>query len=293
MGVLDGKVAIVTGGGRGIGRGHSLLLAQEGAKVVVNDLGGEVDGAGMDHGPAADVVQEIKKAGGEAVAIYDSVTDFQGAKNIIDCAINTFGKLDILINNAGILRDRMVFTMSEQEWDDVIAVHLKGTFNCGRWACAYFREQSKAGTLQSGRVINTTSDAGLLGNAGQSNYGAAKAGIASMTIIWAREMQRYGVTCNAIAPGALTRMTESLMGGLADADMWAPDSIAPLAVYLASDKAQNITGKVVRMVGGKLELFHGWQIEKSIDLGKKWTVEEIGQRITEFGDLSSLPSIGL
>jgi len=293
MGVLDGKVAIVTGGGRGIGRGHSLLLAQEGAKVVVNDLGGEVDGAGMDQGPAADVVQEIKKAGGEAVASYDSVTDFQGAKNIIDCAINTFGKLDILINNAGILRDRMVFTMSEQEWDDVIAVHLKGTFNCGRWACAYFREQSKAGTLQSGRVINTTSDSGLLGNAGQSNYGAAKAGIASMTVIWAREMQRYGVTCNAIAPGALTRMTEYLLGGLADTDMWAPDSIAPLAVYLASDKAQNITGKVVRMVGGKLELFHGWQIEKSIDLGKKWTVEEVGQRISEFGDLSSLPPIGL
>lgn len=291
MGVLDGKVAIVTGAGRGLGRSHALLMAQEGAKVVVNDIGVELDGTGKAIGPANHVVKEIQAAGGQAVSNFESVTDFQGAKRIIDCAIDKFGKLDILVNNAGFLRDKMTFNMSEEEWDSVIAVHLKGTFNCGRWACAYFREQGKAGKLQSGRIINTSSHSGLVGNPGQANYGAAKAGIAALTIIWAREMERFGVTCNAIAPMARTRMTAKgrLMSKLPDEgqfDEFAPENVSPLVVYLASDQAQNITGRVLSIRGGIFELFQSWQIANSIDIGRRWTVSEIGERINELGDLS-------
>ena len=295
MGALDGKVAVVTGAGRGLGSCHALLMAQEGAKVVINDVGAELDGSGKATGPADEIVEKIKSAGGEAVVNYESVIDFQGAKRIIDCAIESYGKLDILVNNAGFLRDRMTFKMSEEEWDAVIAVHLKGTFNCGRWACAYFREQSKAGKLESGRIINTTSHAGLLGNAGQGNYGAAKAGIAALTIIWAREMEKYKVTCNAVCPMARTRMTSSTEG-LRDMfgekpaegqwDEWAPDNVSPLVVYLASDQAQGITGRAIAAGGGKLELFLPWHVGNSIDIGRKWTVKEIGERIGELGDLS-------
>ena len=295
MGLLDGKVAIVTGGGRGLGRSHALLLAQNGAKVVVNVLGGETDGTGKSSTPAEQVVKEIKDARGEAVANYDSVVDFDGAKRIIDCAVDSFGKLNILVNNAGILRDKMTFNMSEEEWDGVIAVHLKGTFNCGRWACAYFREQAKAGTWDGGRIINTTSHSGLVGNPGQANYGAAKAGIAAMTVIWAMEMGKYNVTCNAVAPIARTRMTGGL-GALPTAeegqfDDSAPENVSPIVAYLASDAAASITGKVFCMRGGKFELFQPWQVAKSIDIGKRWTVKEIGERISEFGDLSKLPSL--
>ncbi|MCS6925275.1 MAG: SDR family NAD(P)-dependent oxidoreductase, partial [Candidatus Binatia bacterium] len=205
--LLDGKVAIVTGAGRGIGREEALLLAKHGAKVVVNDLGGHFDGTGADTRPAQLVVDEIKAAGGEAVANYESVADFKAAKRIIECALDTFGKLNILVNNAGILRDRMIFNMTEEEWDAVINVHLKGTFNCTRHACEYWREQHKLGNVLNGRIINTSSDAGLLGNAGQSNYGPAKAAVATMAIIVDAEMQKYGVTANAIAPMARTRLT--------------------------------------------------------------------------------------
>src|SRR5438876_8359703 len=206
--LLDGKVAIVTGSGRGIGREEALLLAKHGAKVVVNDLGAHFDGSGQATAtPAQEVVTEIKKMGGEAVANGDSVADFKAAKRIVECALDTFGKLSILVNNAGILRDRMIFNMNEEDWDAVIAVHLKGTFNLARHATAYWREQHKNGNILNGRLINTSSDSGLLGNAGQSNYGAAKAADATMAIIMDREMSRYGVCINAIAPVARTRLT--------------------------------------------------------------------------------------
>lgn len=287
MGVLEGKVAIVTGAGRGLGRSHALALAQEGAKVVVNDLGTELDGTGTSLAPADEVVQAIAGSGGKAIANYESVADFQGAKRIVDCAIDSFGKLDILVNNAGFVRDKIGFNMSEEEFDAIIATHLKGTFNCSRWACAYFREQSKEGKLQNGRVISTSSHSGLLGNVGQTNYGAAKAGVAAMTIIWSMEMARYNVTCNAIAPVARTRMTEVNFGPPPEDaqafDEYAPENISPLVVYLASDKAQNITGRVFSIRGGNLESFQPWQIGKSIDIGKRWTVKEIGERIGELG----------
>jgi NAD(P)-dependent dehydrogenase (short-subunit alcohol dehydrogenase family) len=205
--MLKDKVAAVTGAGRGIGRGISLLMAKEGAKVVVNDMGGHFDGTGVHHGPADEVVKEIKDLGGEAAPNYESVTDFEGAKRIVDTAVDSFGKLDILVNNAGILRDRMVFNMTDEDWDAVVDVHLKGTFNCLRHACAYWREQHKEGKPVSGRLINMTSDAGLLYNPGQSNYGAAKAGIVALTLITAKEMVKYGVTCNVVAPMARTRLT--------------------------------------------------------------------------------------
>ena len=299
MGVLDGKVVIVTGAGRGLGRSHALSLAGEGAKVVVNDLGGEADGTGKAASPADEVVKQIKDAGGDAVANYNSVADFQAAKGIIDCAIDNFGKLDILVNNAGFLRDRMSFKMSEEEWDGVITVHLKGTFNCGRWACAYFYEQSKAGQLKNGRIINTVSHAGLGGNAGQLNYSAAKGGIAAMTMVWGREMVKYNVTANAIAPMARSRMTlgspmtAQIMGEAAPADgsfdMWAPENISPLVVYLASDASQDITGRVFTVQGGKLQVFQPWQPGNFVDIGKRWTVKELDERIRELGDLSMPP----
>src|SRR5436189_1686910 len=206
--LLDGKVAIITGAGRGIGREHALLMAQHGAKIVVNDLGAHFDGTGQPTAtPAQEVVAEIKKKGGQAIANGDSVADFKAAKRIVQCAIDTFGKLNILVNNAGILRDRMIFNMAEDEWDAVIGVHMKGTFNCTRHACEYWREQHKLGNILNGRVINTSSDSGLLGNAGQVNYGPAKAAVATLAIIVDAEMQKYGVTANAIAPMARTRLT--------------------------------------------------------------------------------------
>jgi len=206
--LLDGKVAIITGSGRGIGREHALLMAQHGAKIVVNDLGAHFDGTGQPTAtPAQEVVAEIKKKGGQAIANGDSVADFKAAKRIVECAIDTFGKLNIVVNNAGILRDRMIFNMAEEDWDAVIAVHLKGTFNMCRHACEYWREEQKKGTVLNGRIINTSSDAGLLGNVGQVNYGAAKAAVALMAVVIGQEMKKYGVTANAIAPLARTRLT--------------------------------------------------------------------------------------
>jgi len=299
MGILDGKVAIVTGAGRGLGRAHALELAAEGAKVVVNDLGGEADGTGESKSPAGQVVKEIKDAGGEAVVNYNSVTDHQAAKEIIDTAINSFGRLDILVNNAGFLRDRMIFKMTEEEFDNVVAVHLKGTFNCGRWACLYFYEQSKAGNPINGRLINTVSHAGLGGNAGQSNYGAAKGGIASLTMVWGREMTKYNVTSNAVAPMARSRMTlgssmtAEMMGEKppedGSFDTFAPENLSPLVAYLASDAAQDITGRVFTIFGSKVQVFIPWTPGNAIDIGRKWTVKELDERIRELGDLSMPP----
>ena len=268
MGICDGRVAIVTGAGRGIGREHSLMLAQQGAKVVVNDLGGSMDGTGTDAGPAQQVVDEITAMGGEAVANTDDISSWDGAERLINQAVEHFGRLDILINNAGILRDRMLTNMSEAEWDAVIQVHLKGTFAPSRHAAAYWREQSKAGNEVDGRIINTSSPSGLYGNVGQTNYGAAKAGIASFTIIAAKELGRYGVTVNAIAPAALTRMTEGLgMGQLPEdvKERMSPHYISPIVVYLASPQAKHITGRVFDVSGRMLSVSEGWHRGPSLE----------------------------
>jgi NAD(P)-dependent dehydrogenase (short-subunit alcohol dehydrogenase family) len=265
MGLLDGRVAIVTGAGRGIGREEALLLARHGAKVVVNDLGGGHDGAGADAGPAAKVVAEIRAAGGEAVANAESVSDWQAAARMVRQAVDTFGALHVVVNNAGILRDRMIFNMDESDVDSVIAVHLKGTFALTRHACAYWRERHKAGERLHGRLVNTSSDSGLLGNAGQTNYGAAKAGIAAITVIVAKEMARYGVTANAVAPSALTRMTVDAMGRGSVEDVPAqmveaagPAHVAPLVAWLASERAGHVNGEVFRAGNGRVNLFRGW-----------------------------------
>jgi len=259
--LCEGRVCIITGAGRGIGREYALMLAAHGAKVVVNDLGGSRDGSGASLGPAEEVVQEIVKAGGEAIANGDDVSDFAGAKRMIDAAVARFGKLDVLINNAGILRDRMLVNMDEAEWDAVIKVHLKGTFGPARHAAAYWRELVKQGQKVDARIINTTSVSGIYGNAGQTNYGAAKAGIATFTIIASRELRRYGITVNAIAPGALTRMTEDLGMGQADEEGKArmhPRWIAPIVTWLASRESAGISGRVFEASGAVLGIAEGW-----------------------------------
>jgi NAD(P)-dependent dehydrogenase (short-subunit alcohol dehydrogenase family) len=269
--LCEGRVAIVTGAGRGIGREHALMLAAHGAKVVVNDLGGERDGTGASMGPAADVVQEIKAAGGEALVNGDDVSDWSGAQRMIEQAVTTFGRLDVLVNNAGILRDRMLVNMTEAEWDAVIKVHLKGTFGPAHHAAAYWRDQAKAGKPVDARIINTTSVSGIYGNPGQTNYGAAKAGIAAFTIIAARELKRYGITVNAVAPGALTRMTEDLGMGRVDEQEKAllhPRWIAPIVTWLASAESAHLTGRVFEASGHVLAIAEGWHrgpTAKSLD----------------------------
>ena len=255
------RVVIVTGAGRGIGREYALMLAEHGAKVVVNDLGGAFDGTGSDVGPADEVVAEIRAAGGEAVANGDDVSDFAAAEAMIQQAIDTFGRLDVLVNNAGILRDRMLVNMTEAEWDAVIQVHLKGTFAPARHAAGYWREQQKAGKAVDARIINTSSVSGIYGNPGQTNYGAAKMGIAAFTIIAARELGRYGVTVNAIAPGALTRMTENLTPDeLTDEqkEQRSPRWIAPAVTWLSSTESSDITGRVIEASGGVLAIAESW-----------------------------------
>jgi NAD(P)-dependent dehydrogenase (short-subunit alcohol dehydrogenase family) len=262
-GLCEGRVAVVTGAGRGIGREHALMLAAEGAKVVVNDLGGSASGEGSDAGPAQQVVDEIVAAGGEAVANTDDISDWAGAEALIAQAVDTFGRLDVLVNNAGILRDRMLANMSEAEWDAVIKVHLKGTAGPSHFAAAHWRDRSKAGGLNTGRIINTTSPSGIYGNVGQTNYGAAKAGIASFTIIAADELGRYGVTVNAIAPAAITRLTAALSSGGGEASMdleekLSPRWIAPLVTWLASEESGAVTGRVFDVAGDALAVAEGW-----------------------------------
>jgi NAD(P)-dependent dehydrogenase (short-subunit alcohol dehydrogenase family) len=285
-GICEGRVVIVTGAGRGIGRSHALLFAAEGAKVVVNDLGGEVDGSGGSAGPAQEVVDEIHAMGGEAIANTDSVADWAGAQRLIETAIDAFGQLDVLVNNAGILRDRMLSNMTEDEWDSVINVHLKGTFAPSRWATAHWRARAKAGEANDARIINTSSASGLYGNPGQANYGAAKAGIASFTIIAARELERYGVTVNAIAPGARTRMTAPLGFGGSEPepvsfDAFAPENVSPLVVWLGSAQSAGVTGRVFNVAGGAISVAEGWSHGPSIDKSDRWDPSELGDVVPE------------
>jgi NAD(P)-dependent dehydrogenase (short-subunit alcohol dehydrogenase family) len=285
MPALDGKVAIVTGAGRGIGREHALALAAAGAKLVVNDLGGSSAGEGQDQTPAQSVADEIKGAGGEAVANYDNVADFQGAEQLVKQAIGEFGRLDILVNNAGIIRDRMLVNLTEDEWDAVINVHLKGHFGPTRHAAAYWREQSKAGQQINGRVINTSSPSGVFGNVGQTNYGAAKAGIASFTIIAALELGRYGVTVNCLAPNARTRLTEQTFGDIpapeGGFDSMDPANISPVVVALATDEAQNITGQCFFVYGGVINVLKPWDSGVALKKDGRWEPDELVTKLKE------------
>jgi NAD(P)-dependent dehydrogenase (short-subunit alcohol dehydrogenase family) len=282
MGALDGRVAIITGAGRGLGREHALLFAEQGAKVVVNDLGGDPHGEGEDRAPAQQVVDEIEKMGGEAVANVDSVADWDGAKRLIDTAVDTFGDLHVLVNNAGILRDRVLVNMTEDEWDAVIHVHLKGHFCPTRHAAAYWREQSKAGKEVKASIVHTSSTSGLIGNPGQTNYGTAKSGLATFSIICAQELGRYGVRSNAIAPAARTRLTEQTPG-LQDVvkapedasfDVWDPANVSPFVGYLATE-ACPFTGQAFLVQGGVVQRFQPWKLSEKIDKGDRWTVEEL------------------
>ena len=281
MGICDGRVVIVTGAGRGIGREEALLFAAEGAKVVVNDLGKEADGSGDMQPVAQQVVDDIKAAGGEAIANTDDVSDWEGAQRMINAAIETYGKLDTLVNNAGILRDRMLVNMTEEEWDAVIKVHLKGTFAPSRWAAAYWRELAKAGTPLQARLVNTSSSSGIYANPGQTNYGAAKSGIATFTQIAAKELKNYGVLSNAIAPGARTRLTEPLMAARGrqepkpeEFDRSHPANIAPLVVWLGSDACQ-VTGQVFNVAGGMVGVAESWGRGPSEDKGDRWQPSEL------------------
>jgi NAD(P)-dependent dehydrogenase (short-subunit alcohol dehydrogenase family) len=278
MGLLDGKVAIVTGAGRGLGRSHALALAQAGASVVVNDLGATVAGEGADATPAQSVVAEVEALGSQAVADGENVADFEGARRLVERAVETFGRLDILVNNAGILRDRMLVNMEEAEWDSVIDVHLKGHFAPTRHAAAHWRERSKAGEALQARVINTSSPSGLFGNVGQTNYSVAKAGIAAFTVVAAQELGRYGVTVNCIAPNARTRMTESVFE-LPDAgdgfDPLEPANNSPVVVALCADEAQEITGQVFHVFGGAVNMLQPWAPGELFTNDESWDPQEL------------------
>jgi NAD(P)-dependent dehydrogenase (short-subunit alcohol dehydrogenase family) len=299
-GQLEGRVAIITGAGRGIGREHALLFAAEGAKVVVNDLGGSLDGTGADTTPAQQVVDEIRAAGGEAVANGDDVSDFEGARRLVDQAVEAFGDLHVLVNNAGIVRDRMLVNMTAGEWDAVVGVHLRGHFCPTRWAAAHWRERHKAGDEQKRAVINTTSLSGLFGNAGQTNYGAAKTGIATFSIIADMELRRYGVRVNAIAPSAATRLIGTIPGaegdgadgddggrdGQEDPDGWSatdPANVSPFVAYLATEDCP-IGGRVFFVQGGEVSLFQPFVVVDSIRKQGRWTVDELAEQAPRFGE---------
>ncbi|MFZ2174629.1 MAG: SDR family oxidoreductase [Rhodococcus sp. (in: high G+C Gram-positive bacteria)] len=288
-GLVDGRVVIVTGAGRGIGRAHALAFAAEGAKVVVNDIGAGLDGSATGESPAEQVVAEIEAAGGQAVVNGDDVADWAGAQNLIKTAIDTYGRLDVLVNNAGFLRDRMLVSMSEEEWDAVVRVHLKGHFATLHHAAAYWRAESKAGNVIDARIINTSSGAGLQGSIGQGNYAAAKAGIAEMTIQAAAELKSYGITVNAIAPAARTRMTVGAGGAMAESmaapeegfDAMAPENISPLVVWLGSAESKDVSGRVFEVEGGKITVAEGWRHGPTQDKGARWDPKEIGPVVAD------------
>lgn len=285
-GICDGRVVIVTGAGRGIGREHALEFARQGARVVVNDLGTGREGDGRSGDPALRVVEEIRALGGRAIANSDDVTDWDGADRLVKTALSAFGRLDVLVNNAGFVRDRMLVSMTEQEWDDVIRVHLKGHFLPLRHAGAHWRELSKAGEPVDARVINTSSGAGLLGSVAQGNYSAAKAGIVALTQVAAAELGRYGVTVNAIAPAARTRMTEevfaTMMARPEDGfDAMDPANIAPLVAWLGSAASGHVTGRVFEVEGGVVSLADGWRHGPRVDRGARWNPADIGDAVAE------------
>jgi len=285
-GICEGRVVIVTGAGRGIGRAHALEFARQGAKVVVNDIGVELDGAGGGSGPAGEVVEEIRAAGGEAVANGSDVADFKQAGELVKTAIDSFGGLDVVVNNAGIVRDRMFVSCSEEEWDAVIRVHLKGHFCVASNACAYWRQRSKAKEPVDARIINTSSGAGLQGSIGQSAYSAAKAGITTLTLIQAAEMGRYNITANAIAPSARTRMTEEVFAEMMKKpekgfDVMDPANVAPLVVWLGSAESKDVTGQVFEVAGGEISVADGWRKGPAVDKGARWEPDEVGAAVHE------------
>jgi NAD(P)-dependent dehydrogenase (short-subunit alcohol dehydrogenase family) len=304
MGLLDGKVAVVTGAGHGIGRGEALELARQGAKVVVNDVGGSVHGEGVDKRPAEDVADIIRGRGGEASANYDDVADWTGAANLVRQAVDEFGRLDVLVNNAGIVRDAMLFSMSEGDFDAVVRVHLKGTFATTHHASVYWREESKAGRQPRAAIVNTVSSAGLQGNVGQANYGAAKAGIAALTVISSLELSRYGVRANAVAPGGMTRITATLRKGAeviepgaldeGDYDPMNPANSAPMVAWLASDDARHVTGQVFRAVGHRISHYVPWTLGATVETKggpARWEAEDIGPAVNAHVFRSRAPGL--
>jgi NAD(P)-dependent dehydrogenase (short-subunit alcohol dehydrogenase family) len=285
-GLCEGRVAIVTGAARGLGRAHALELARQSAAVVVNDIGAELDGTGGSTTPAAEVVAEIEAAGGAAVVNGDDVADWSGAERLVQTALDVFGRLDVVVNNAGFVRDRMFVSCSEEEWDAVVRVHLKGHFCVARHAAAWWRDRSKAGESVDARIINTSSGAGIMGSVGQSSYSAAKAGIATLTLIQAVELARYGVTANALCPSARTRMTETVFADMMAApdepgtfDAMAPENVSPLVAWLASPLSSDVTGQVFEVEGGKVSIAEGWHHGPSIDKGARWAAADVGEAV--------------
>ena len=286
--ICEGRAVLVTGAGRGLGRAHALELARQGASVVVNDLGCELDGSGGGSGPAGEVVDEIRAAGGQAIANGDDVADFDGAARMVQAGIDAFGALDVVVNNAGFVRDRMFANVAEDEWDAVVRVHLKGHFAVARHAAAHWRDRAKAGQPVGARIINTSSGAGILGSVGQAAYSAAKAGIATLTLVQAAELGRYGVTANALCPAARTRMTEGVFSEMMatpdkpDAfDAMAPENVSPLVAWLASSASAHVTGRVFEVEGGKVGLATGWQHGPTIDKGDRWAAADLGPAIDD------------
>ena len=284
--LCEGRVVIVTGAARGIGRGHAIEFARQGARIVVNDLGTESDGRGRSSEPAEEVAAEIRADGGEAVTNGDDIGDWEGAGRLVQTALDAFGGLDVVVNNAGFLRDRMFVSTAEDEWDAVVRVHLKGHFCASRHACEYWRGRSKAGESVDARIINTSSGAGLQGSVGQSAYSAAKAAIAGLTLVQAAELGRYGITANAIAPAARTRMTEAIFTDMAvptdgSFDENAPENIAPLVVWLGSTESRQVSGRVFEIKGGQLGISDGWRDGPSLDKGRRFEPDEIGPAVQE------------
>jgi NAD(P)-dependent dehydrogenase (short-subunit alcohol dehydrogenase family) len=289
---LDGRVAIITGAGRGLGREHALLFAREGARVVVNDLGGANDGAGSDTTPAEEVAAEIRAAGGQAIANADDVADWEGAQRLVNAAIGEFGDLDVLVNNAGILRDRVIVNMTEAEWDAVVTVHLKGHFAPTRWAAAYWREEHKAGRGKRRNLVHTSSTSGLFSNPGQANYGAAKSGIATFSQIAAKELVRYDVVSNCIAPGARTRLTlatpglEQIMTPKAEGfDEWDPANVSPLVAYLSTTDCP-FNGETFFVQGGVVKRVRSWEMGERFERSTTWTVEELRDALAPLASAS-------
>ncbi len=293
--LCEGRVVIVTGAGRGIGHAHALEFARQGARVVVNDLGASADGRGGSSDPANEVVEAIRAAGGEAVSNGDDVADFAGAGRLVECAVRSFGRLDVLVNNAGFLRDRMFVSTSEDEWDAVIRVHLKGHFCPARHAVTHWRERVKAGEKVEARIINTSSGAGLLGSVGQATYSTAKAGIAALTLVQAAELGRYGITANAIAPAARTRMTEAVFANMMQKpnegfDAMAPENVAPLVVWLGSRESADVTGRVFEVSGGVISVADGWHEGPKVDRGQRWEPTEVGGAVRDLLGRARQPS---